>query len=95
MFFVLLLLSRPSKAGPEPIKSQLCLPCAPRLPRLCVNEIDEYTKKIGEMAFPGIEEEIRLLHLRKAYDLGYLILTGSLIGLPGQTNKDILNDILL
>ncbi len=44
---------------------------------------------------PGMELQTRLNHLRKAYDLGYLILTGSLLGLPGQTKKDILNDILL
>jgi len=36
-----------------------------------------------------------LQNLRDAYDLGYLILTGGLIGLPGQTEEDLLNDILL
>jgi len=37
----------------------------------------------------------RLQDLRDAYELGYLILTGGLIGLPGQTREDLLNDILL
>ncbi len=39
--------------------------------------------------------EDRLQDIRDAYDLGYLILTGGLIGLPGQTEEDLLNDILL
>jgi len=51
--------------------------------------------KLYQEVHPGLELETRLNHLRKAYDLGYLILTGSLIGLPGQTKKDILNDIFL
>jgi biotin synthase len=37
----------------------------------------------------------RLQDLIDAYELGYLILTGGLIGLPGQTEEDLLNDILL
>jgi len=37
----------------------------------------------------------RLQVLKDAYAIGYLILTGSLIGLPGQTEEDLLNDILL
>ncbi|MFA5840540.1 MAG: radical SAM protein [Candidatus Margulisiibacteriota bacterium] len=37
----------------------------------------------------------RLQVLKDAYAIGYLILTGSLIGLPGQTEDDLLNDILL
>lgn len=37
----------------------------------------------------------RLEHLKKAYEIGYLILTGGLIGLPGQTKEDIINDIFL
>ncbi|MDD5692620.1 MAG: radical SAM protein, partial [Candidatus Omnitrophica bacterium] len=44
---------------------------------------------------PGMNLESRLEHLRRAYDMGYLILTGGLIGLPGQTKEDILNDIFL
>ncbi len=44
---------------------------------------------------PGMNLENRLNHLRRAYDMGYLILTGSLIGLPGQSKKDLLNDIFL
>jgi biotin synthase len=44
---------------------------------------------------PGMNLESRIEHLRRAYELGYLILTGGLIGLPGQTKEDILNDIFL
>lgn len=39
--------------------------------------------------------EDRLKDIRDAYSIGYLVLTGGLIGLPGQTEQDLLNDILL
>jgi len=51
--------------------------------------------KLYQKVHPAMELATKLNHLRKAYDIGYLILTGSLIGLPGQTKKDILNDLLL
>jgi biotin synthase len=38
--------------------------------------------------------EERLNEIRAAYEMGYLIITGSLIGLPGQTENDLLRDIL-
>ena len=44
---------------------------------------------------PGRKLETRLEHIRKAASLGYLIMTGALIGLPGQSNQDIINDIFL
>lgn len=37
----------------------------------------------------------RLSDIRDAYSIGYLVLTGGLIGLDGQSEEDILNDILL
>ncbi|MFC1540765.1 radical SAM protein [Candidatus Margulisiibacteriota bacterium] len=43
----------------------------------------------------GDKLEDRLQDLKDAYELGYLILTGGLIGLPGQTEDDLLNDVLL
>ncbi|MDD5382361.1 MAG: radical SAM protein [Candidatus Margulisbacteria bacterium] len=43
----------------------------------------------------GDKLEERLQDLRDAYKLGYLIVTGGLIGLPGQTAEDLLDDILL
>ncbi|MFC1510970.1 radical SAM protein [Candidatus Margulisiibacteriota bacterium] len=43
----------------------------------------------------GDKLEDRLQEVRAAYELGYLVLTGGLIGLPGQTEDDLLNDILL
>ncbi len=44
---------------------------------------------------PGRKLETRLEHIRKAHLLGYLIMTGALVGLPGQTNQDVINDIHL
>lgn len=44
---------------------------------------------------PGYTLKTRLAHLEKAQELGYLVATGGLIGLPGQTREDILNDVLL
>jgi biotin synthase len=43
----------------------------------------------------GDRLEDRLQDIRNAYELGYIILSGGLIGLPGQTEEDLLNDILL
>jgi len=51
--------------------------------------------KLYQDMHPGMSLEGRLMHLRRAYDMGYLILTGGLVGLPGQEKYDILNDILL
>jgi len=44
---------------------------------------------------PGDKLQDRIDELKHAYELGYLILTGGLIGLPTQTEVDLLNDILL
>ena len=44
---------------------------------------------------PGQALATRLEHLRKAYEMGYLIITGGLVGLPGQTLEDTVNDIYL
>jgi len=44
---------------------------------------------------PGQNLDLRLAHLKKAYELGYLVMTGGLIGLPGQSDEDIINDIIL
>lgn len=44
---------------------------------------------------PGRKLESRIQHLEEAYKMGYLIITGGLIGLPEQTKEDILQDILL
>jgi len=43
----------------------------------------------------GDKLQDRLQDIRDAFALGYLILTGGLIGLPGQTEESILDDILL
>jgi len=43
----------------------------------------------------GDKLEERLQDIRDAYELGYLVLSGGLIGLPGQTEESLLNDILL
>jgi biotin synthase len=51
--------------------------------------------KLYEGIHPGQTLESRLKHIKKAYEMGYMIITGGLIGLPGQSKEDILNDILL
>lgn len=51
--------------------------------------------KLYSKLHPGDNLEERIGHLKYAYKLGYLVLTGGLIGLPGQTEEDLLNDILL
>lgn len=43
----------------------------------------------------GDKLEDRLQELKDAYEMGYLIITGGLIGLPNQTEESLLNDILL
>ena len=43
----------------------------------------------------GDQLEDRLQDIKDAYDLGYLVLTGGLIGLPGQSEEILLEDILL
>jgi biotin synthase len=44
---------------------------------------------------PGSSWDERIAHIKKANELGYLIVTGSLIGLPGQTLDDLARDIEL
>lgn len=44
---------------------------------------------------PGYNLNSRLEHLKAAYQMGYLIITGGLIGLPGAANEDLVNDIML
>lgn len=44
---------------------------------------------------PGYNLEDRLNLIKELHRIGYLIFTGFLIGLPGQSNQDILNDIYL
>ena len=48
-----------------------------------------------EKLHPGYNLNSRLEHLRTAYQMGYLIVTGGIIGLPGATNEDLVNDIML
>lgn len=51
--------------------------------------------KLYEQIRPGCLFETRIRHLKKAFELNYLIITGSIVGLPNQTPNDILNDIKL
>lgn len=44
---------------------------------------------------PGQDLNSRIEHIKRAYKIGYLVLTGGLVGLPGQTNEDVINDIFL
>jgi len=49
---------------------------------------DLYTK-----IHPGKSLDTRIEHIKRAYEMGYLIITGGLVGLPGQTIEDIVEDI--
>lgn len=44
---------------------------------------------------PGCRLETRLEHIKRAGELGYLIITGALVGLPGQERESLLSDIFL
>ena len=48
-----------------------------------------------EKLHPGMSLRSRIEHLKEAYRLGYMLMTGSLVGLPGATVDDLLNDIYL
>lgn len=48
-----------------------------------------------EVMHPGYSLEDRLDHIRRAYELGYLIITGSMIGFPGQSEQSVVDDLLL
>ncbi len=48
-----------------------------------------------EKLHPGYSLKDRIEQIKKADKIGYLIITGGLIGIPGQTKEDILNDIYL
>ena len=48
-----------------------------------------------EKLHPGYNLNSRLEHLKAAYQMGYLIVTGGIIGLPGATSEDLVNDIML
>lgn len=51
--------------------------------------------ELYERLHPGSTLNERLLHITAASEMGYLVVTGSLVGLPGQTPENILDDILL
>ena len=50
---------------------------------------------IYEKLHPGYTLKSRIQEIKKAYQIGYLVATGGLVGLPGQTYQDILNDLYL
>lgn len=51
--------------------------------------------KLYSELHPGHSLETRLEQLREAYRMGYLVVTGGLVGLPGQTLQDITEDLFL
>jgi biotin synthase len=51
--------------------------------------------KLYKQVTAGRDLSSRIAHLKRAYELGYMVITGGLIGLPQQTDEDLLNDILL
>jgi len=46
-----------------------------------------------EKLHPGYSLGKRVETIKLAYEIGYMIITGSLVGLPGQSQEDIMNDI--
>lgn len=44
---------------------------------------------------PGHDPKGRIELIKRLHDIGYLIMTGFLVGLPGQTREDLLEDIRL
>jgi len=51
--------------------------------------------KLYSLMRPGKKLDDRLALIRKLKSMGYLLATGFLAGLPGQTGQDLINDILL
>lgn len=51
--------------------------------------------KLYKQVTAGKDLSSRIAHLKKAYELGYMVITGGLIGLPQQSEEDLLNDIIL
>jgi biotin synthase len=63
--------------------------------RAMLLRLETSNRKSYQQLHPGQALRSRLSHIEYARKLGYLIMTGGLIGLPGQTKNDIVNDILL
>jgi biotin synthase len=63
--------------------------------RAVLMRFESSNPSLYEKVCPGRSLQKRVDELRTAYKLGFLIMTGSLIGIPGQTGEDILNDIKL
>ena len=53
------------------------------------------SRSLYEEMHPGASFDERIGHLRFMRDIGYIIATGPLIGLPGQTIESYVSDILL
>jgi len=78
------------EVGPEGLKKLYDAGARAILMRFETSNPDLYKK-----VCPGRSLQKRISDLREAYRLGYLVTTGSLIGIPGQSANDILNDIKL
>jgi len=63
--------------------------------RAILMRFETSNSKLYEKLHPGRKLETRIAHIRRAREIGYLVMTGSLIGIKGQTNSDIINDIYL
>jgi biotin synthase len=63
--------------------------------RALLMRFETSNKDLYDRLHPGQNLANRLAHLKKARELGYLIMTGGLIGLPGQTDQDLIEDIML
>jgi biotin synthase len=51
--------------------------------------------ELYDQLHPAKSHTDRLAHLRMMKDLGYVISTGCILGLPDQTTDDLVNDLLL
>ncbi|MFC1454714.1 [FeFe] hydrogenase H-cluster radical SAM maturase HydE [Candidatus Undinarchaeota archaeon] len=63
--------------------------------RACLMRFETSNKELYEKLHPGDTLEKKIGLIKEIADMGYLIATGGLIGLPGQTEEDLINDIIL
>ncbi|MFH1786820.1 MAG: [FeFe] hydrogenase H-cluster radical SAM maturase HydE [archaeon] len=63
--------------------------------RACLMRFETSNPKLYAKLHPGEKLEDKVKLIREIGKMGYLIATGGLIGLPGQTEDDLVNDIAL
>ncbi len=63
--------------------------------RAALLRFETSNKDLFEKLRPGTKLEDRVQLIRDLNDMGYVVATGFLTGLPGETNEDLVNNILL